>query len=97
VRFVLGGSGHIAGSVNPPAANKYGYWTNEKFAVSPQDWLGHATQHPGSWWNDWAQWIAHYAGDKTAAREPGTGRLKAIEEAPGSYVMVKIDSPKVTA
>jgi len=97
VRFVLGGSGHIAGTINPPAANKYGYWTNAMFADTPQAWLDHATQHPGSWWNDWAQWIASYDSGKVAAREPGVGELKAIEDAPGSYVMVKTDSQNVAA
>jgi polyhydroxyalkanoate synthase len=68
VRFVLGGSGHIAGIVNPPAANKYGYWTNEQPADTPQAWLAAATQHAGSWWSDWAKWVEQYAGDKVAAR-----------------------------
>ena len=97
VRFVLGGSGHIAGSINPPAANKYGYWTNEEFPDTPEAWQDNATQHTGSWWHDWAQWIAHYAGTKVTARIPGTGRLKAIEDAPGSYVMVSIDGQKAAA
>ncbi len=86
VRFVLGGSGHIAGIVNPPAANKYGYWTNDKLAATPQEWLASAEQHAGSWWTDWAQWVAAHAGDKVAARVPGKGKLKALEDAPGSYV-----------
>jgi polyhydroxyalkanoate synthase len=97
VRFVLGGSGHIAGIINPPAANKYGYWTNDTLADTPQAWLAGATQQPGSWWTDWEQWIAPYAGDKVAARDPGKGKLKAIEDAPGSYVKVKVDSQKATA
>ncbi|MGH8599939.1 MAG: PHA/PHB synthase family protein, partial [Burkholderiales bacterium] len=58
VRFVLGGSGHIAGIVNPPAANKYCYWTHDKLPAQPDPWLKAATQHPGSWWADWAQWVA---------------------------------------
>src|SRR5204863_697461 len=62
VRFVLGGSGHIAGIVNPPAANKYGYWTNDKLADTPQAWLDAATQHAGSWWSDWAKWVGQDAG-----------------------------------
>ena len=97
VRFVLGGSGHIAGIVNPPAANKYGYWTNDTLADAPQAWLEGATQQPGSWWNDWVQWVAPYAGDKVAARNPGKGKLKAIEDAPGSYVKVKVDCKKAAA
>jgi polyhydroxyalkanoate synthase len=91
VRFVLGGSGHIAGIVNPPAANKYGYWTHDKLPAQPDQWLKAATQHPGSWWTDWAQWVARRAGKKIAARMPGDGKLKIIEDAPGSYVNVKSD------
>jgi len=97
LRFVLGGSGHIAGIVNPPTAKKYGYWTNDTLADTPQAWLDGATQHAGSWWNDWAQWVVPYAGVKVAAREPGTGKLKALEDAPGSYVKVKIDRQKAAA
>jgi polyhydroxyalkanoate synthase len=89
VRFVLGGSGHIAGIVNPPAANKYGYWTHDKLPPQSDRWLQAATQHPGSWWTDWAQWVAPHAGGKIAARTPGDGGLKVIEDAPGSYVQVK--------
>jgi polyhydroxyalkanoate synthase len=92
VRFVLGGSGHIAGIINPPAANKYGYWINDKLADTPQAWLADATQHPGSWWNDWAQWVEQYAGEKVAAREPGKGKLRALEDAPGSYVKLRLDA-----
>ena len=91
VRFVLGGSGHIAGIVTPPAANKYGYWTNEKLAPDSDAWLAKADQHPGSWWNDWAQWIARQNADKVPARVPGSGKLKALEDAPGSYVVVRAD------
>ena len=91
VRFVLGGSGHIAGIVNPPAAKKYCYWTGDKPAGNPDDWLKRATQHEGSWWNDWAGWIKEFAGPRVPARVPGKGKLKVIEDAPGSYVNVRID------
>src|SRR3954468_4367694 len=57
VRFVLGGSGHIAGIVNPPAAKKYQYWTNDSMAAKPEEWFAGAKQHPGSWWEDWQRWI----------------------------------------
>jgi polyhydroxyalkanoate synthase len=97
VRFVLGGSGHIAGIVNPPAANKYGYWTNDKLPDAAQAWLASATQHPGSWWTDWAKWVETYAGDKVRARNPGKGKLKAIEDAPGSYVKLRLDTKKTAA
>ena len=89
-RFVLGGSGHIAGIINPPAANKYCYWTREKLADTPQDWFDGAVQQPGSWWTDWAQWAQSRALEKIPARAPGTGELPAIEDAPGSYVKVKL-------
>ncbi|HTD90265.1 MAG TPA: class I poly(R)-hydroxyalkanoic acid synthase [Burkholderiales bacterium] len=92
IRFVLGGSGHIAGIVNPPSANKYGYWTNEKLADDPDAWLGGAKQHAGSWWTDWQQWVDKHGGGKVAARVPGKGKLKVLEDAPGSYVSVRLDS-----
>ena len=91
VRFVVGGSGHIAGIINPPAANKYCYWTNEAQPDGPDDWLKSATQHPGSWWTDWGKWIARRGGDKVAARMPGKGKLKSIEDAPGSYARMRAD------
>jgi polyhydroxyalkanoate synthase len=91
VRFVLGGSGHIAGIINPPAANKYCYWVNEKLPDDPDAWLSGAEQLPGSWWIDWGRWVARRAGAKVSARVPGNGRLKAIEDAPGSYVKVHIE------
>jgi polyhydroxyalkanoate synthase len=89
VRFVLGGSGHIAGIINPPAANKYGYRTNDSLVAEPDAWLAAAEQHPGSWWSDWGRWIAKHAGEKVPARVPGKGKLKALEDAPGSYVAVR--------
>jgi polyhydroxyalkanoate synthase len=89
VRFVLGGSGHIAGIINPPAANKYGYWTNGKPKDDPEDWLSGATQHAGSWWTDWRKWVEAHAGGKVPARAPGEGKLKVIEDAPGAYVKVQ--------
>ena len=92
VRFVLGGSGHIAGIVNPPVANKYGYWTNEKQGDEADAWLASAQQHAGSWWTDWQQWVDKLGGGKVAARTPGKGKLKALEDAPGSYVSVRLDS-----
>jgi polyhydroxyalkanoate synthase len=94
VRFVLGGSGHIAGIINPPSANKYGYWTNETLAGDADAWLKDAAQHPGSWWTDWSQWIAKLAGEKVPARVPGAGDLKAIEDAPGSYVALRAEPSK---
>jgi polyhydroxyalkanoate synthase len=94
VRFVLGGSGHIAGIINPPSNNKYGYWTHDRLGSDPDDWLKGATQHTGSWWTDWARWIAKQAGEKVPARLPGEGKLKALEDAPGSYVAVRAEASK---
>ncbi|GLW60676.1 class I poly(R)-hydroxyalkanoic acid synthase [Hydrogenophilus thermoluteolus] len=93
VTFVLGGSGHIAGIVNPPAANKYGYWTNpvKPLPEDPEEWLQGATHHPGSWWPHWHAWLAQRNGDeKVPARDPAKGKLPVIEDAPGSYVTVRI-------
>ncbi len=90
VRFVLGGSGHIAGIINPPAANKYGYWTHEKLPAQPADWLAAAKQQPGSWWTDWGRWVAGHAGAKVAARKPGSKRYPPLQDAPGSYVRQRI-------
>ncbi|SNB63438.1 polyhydroxyalkanoate synthase [Arboricoccus pini] len=88
-RFVLAGSGHIAGVINPPTSEKYGYWTNEDLPADPQAWLEGATAHPGSWWPDWAGWAKARAGKQVPAREPGQGSLPAIEPAPGSFVKVR--------
>jgi polyhydroxyalkanoate synthase len=92
VKFCLSASGHIAGVVNPPNAEKYCYWVNAKKAKTPDEWLAGAEQHPGSWWPEWGKWIAKYGGPKVKARMPGEGALKAIEDAPGSYVRVKAGS-----
>jgi len=90
VRFVLGGSGHIAGIINPPEANKYGYWVNDKMDAQPDNWLANATQHAGSWWTDWGKWAAKHGDKKIAARKPGSTKFKAFEDAPGSYVQQRI-------
>src|SRR5687768_5124329 len=90
VRFVLGGSGHIAGIVNPPAAKKYHYWTNDAMPEAPDDWFNGATQHPGSWWEDWQRWIDPFGGGKCPARIPGEGAMRAIEDAPGTYAVTRI-------
>ena len=90
VRFVLGASGHIAGVVNPPAANKYCYWTNSKAPATPAEWFDGAERHEGSWWPDWGRWLARKGGPKVPARVPGDGKLKPLEDAPGSYVKVRL-------
>ncbi|MCC7015851.1 MAG: class I poly(R)-hydroxyalkanoic acid synthase [Rhodospirillales bacterium] len=89
VRFALAASGHIAGVVNPPAANKYGYWLNAKTAKTPEDWLASGVRHEGSWWPDWMRWLGDFAGGKIAARVPGQGGLKALGPAPGDYVKMR--------
>ena len=86
VKFVLSASGHIAGVVNPPAANKYCYWTNTKKPKTPDAWLASATEEAGSWWTDWQKWVEKFAGKQVPVRQPGAGKLKVIEDAPGAYV-----------
>lgn len=88
-RFVLGGSGHIAGVINAPSANKYCYWTNDKISNKPEQWYEGAKQHEGSWWLDWDKWASKHSGKKIPARIVGKGKLKIIEDAPGSYVAAK--------
>ena len=89
VQFCLAASGHIAGVVNPPAGNKYSHWTNAKNPADPDDWFHGAEEHVGSWWPEWYNWVAKKSGAKTAARVPGDGKLKVLEDAPGSYVAEK--------
>ena len=91
-RFVLSGSGHIAGMINPPAANKYGYWTNTALPAKAEAWFADARQHDGSWWTDWRQWATPYLGKEVPARVPGKGKLKVLEAAPGSYVRQRADA-----
>jgi polyhydroxyalkanoate synthase len=91
-RFLLAGSGHIAGVVNPPAAQKYQYWINDKAATTLEDFIGGAEEHKGSWWPDWLNWIEQQDPETVkaqGARVPGKGKLKAIEDAPGSYVKAR--------
>ena len=88
-KFVLASSGHIAGVVNPPASDRYSYRTNTKKAKTPAAWLEGATEHSGSWWPDWDKWVKKFADGEVTARIPGKGKLKAIEDAPGSYVKVR--------
>jgi poly[(R)-3-hydroxyalkanoate] polymerase subunit PhaC len=90
VKYVLAGSGHIAGVVNPPANAKYQYWTGPAPRGSDVDkWLAKATEHPGSWWPDWLAWLKSHGGETVPAREIGGGGLTPIEDAPGSYVKVR--------
>ena len=91
-RFVLSGSGHIAGMINPPAAKKYGYWTNEKRADTPGEWFDGAKQHEGSWWTDWQAWVTPQDPEQTDARDPSRGKLPVLEDAPGSFVKIRLDA-----
>jgi poly[(R)-3-hydroxyalkanoate] polymerase subunit PhaC len=89
VEFVLTGSGHIAGVINPPEKVKYQYWTDgKKTSKSLEDWRQSAEEHPGSWWPYWVEWLSEQAGDWTVPREPGE-TIGVIEDAPGSYVKTK--------
>jgi poly[(R)-3-hydroxyalkanoate] polymerase subunit PhaC len=92
LRFVLAGSGHIAGVVNPPEAGKYQYWTNEAKAATLEQFIAGAAETKGSWWPDWIAWIGAQSDKKIpakGARVPGKGKLKALEDAPGSYVKAR--------
>jgi polyhydroxyalkanoate synthase len=93
-RFVLGASGHIAGVINPPAKKKRSHWTSPTagaaYPASADAWLAKATEHPGSWWTDWAQWLAVHGGEPVSApRALGSRAFKPIEPAPGRYVKQK--------
>jgi polyhydroxyalkanoate synthase len=96
VRHVMSGSGHIAGVINPPAKKKYQFWANGPASSLPE-WIATATETAGSWWPDWAAWLAAYSGDKVPARDPSSGPLKPIEDAPGSYVKSSVSAGKVGA
>ncbi len=90
VRYVLSGSGHIAGVINPPNKQKYHYWTGPRPRSANLDgWLKKAKEHPGSWWPDWLTWLKRHDATEAPARVPGDGALKPIEDAPGSYVKVQ--------
>jgi len=90
VKYVLSGSGHIAGVVNPPASNKYQFWTNDNIKdTTLADWLQGAQEHKGSWWPDWRAWLENIDAEQVPARAVGTEALPAIEDAPGSYVRVR--------
>jgi polyhydroxyalkanoate synthase subunit PhaC len=90
VKYVLSGSGHIAGVVNPPKAGKYQYWTNDNIRdTSLTDWIKGAQEHKGSWWPDWREWLGGIDAEEVPARAVGTEALPPVEDAPGSYVKVR--------
>jgi polyhydroxyalkanoate synthase subunit PhaC len=88
VRFVLSSSGHVAGIVNPPTSRR-SHWTNDDLPANPEAWLAGATEHAGSWWQDWADWVARLAGDRRPPPPTGSERFPALADAPGSYVHQK--------
>ncbi len=99
-RFILGASGHIAGVINPASKNKRSYWTNDVKpkgkakapTLSAEQWLDGATEHKGSWWPEWAAFLAEHGGDDVAApAQPGNNRYQPLERAPGTYVKVRAD------
>jgi len=90
VKYVLSGSGHIAGVVNPPASGKYQYWLNDNIRdISLADWIKGAEEHKGSWWPNWREWLGAIDAEEVPARSVGSDELPPIEDAPGSYVRVR--------
>jgi polyhydroxyalkanoate synthase len=90
MRFVLSGSGHIAGVVNPVVKQKYQFWTGDRpEGDSLYQWLERAAEHPGSWWPDWLEWLKSHGSETVPARKPGGDAFTPIEDAPGSYVKVR--------
>jgi polyhydroxyalkanoate synthase subunit PhaC len=89
-RFVLAASGHIAGVVNPPEGGKYNHWINSELPADPEAWFAGATELAGSWWPDWHRWVSSFEKTQVPARQPGSGKLPAIEDAPGSYVKLRL-------
>ncbi len=91
-RYILGASGHIAGVINPPSKNKRCYWTNDQTIHDAHSWLNTATEHPGSWWPEWAAFLTEHAGKQvTAPSKLGNARNKPIEPAPGRYVKARAE------
>jgi polyhydroxyalkanoate synthase len=89
VQFVLSGSGHIAGVINPPSRSKYRYWTGGENAATLDGWLEGAEETAGSWWQNWQQWVTDKDPQRVPARTPGDGQLSPLGEAPGTYVLAR--------
>jgi polyhydroxyalkanoate synthase len=88
----MAGSGHIAGVINHPDAKKYQHWTNDSLPGAVEAWISGAQEHPGSWWPHWSAWLQAKSGPLVPARDPAKGKLKPLEDAPGSYVRVRSDT-----
>jgi len=91
--FIVSQSGHIAGIVNPPTKEKYGHYTNDDLKLDADAWMEGAEYHKGSWWPRWEEWLRPRSGKLVPARQPGAGRFKALEDAPGTYVAAKAHQP----
>ncbi|MFZ4121975.1 MAG: class I poly(R)-hydroxyalkanoic acid synthase [Caulobacterales bacterium] len=89
VNFMMAGSGHIAGVINHPDANKYQHWTNAALPDTVEEWMEGAVEHPGSWWPKWHDWLSKISGKQVKARTPGAGKLKVLCDAPGEYVRIR--------
>ncbi len=89
VRYMLAGSGHIAGVINHPGANKYQHWINTELPDTVEEWLDGAKEVPGSWWEEWRDWLYERSGKDVPARQPGDGKLEPLCDAPGEYVLVR--------
>jgi polyhydroxyalkanoate synthase len=90
VEYVMAGSGHIAGVVNPPSLGKYQHWTGGKPEGDFRDWVAAATENPGSWWPHWQAWIERHDDARVPARKVGGGKVKPLADAPGDYVRVRV-------
>lgn len=90
ITYVLSGSGHIAGVVNPPAKNKYQFWTGDTPVGSFESWLEKSVEHPGSWWNHWHAWIEKQDNTRVAPRIPGENNVQVLADAPGTYVRIRV-------
>jgi polyhydroxyalkanoate synthase subunit PhaC len=89
-KFVLAASGHMAGVISAPGS-KYGHWTNDELASTPDEWLDGTKTHQGSWWPLWDEWVTPFNLGRVLPRSPGGGKLGAVEDAPGTYVRVRSD------
>ena len=88
-KFILAESGHIAGIINPPDKNKYGYYLNQDLTLNSESWRKKASYLSGSWWPEWEKWVKFYSGSQVEARKEGSKSYPPLSDAPGSYVLKK--------